>query len=77
MAGCGHMTISGQWSMSSCNAKLDTTICEMNTGMVFLKSKMDIDTSVIVRSCHVRVEVITRYWLIESIHVFINLVITS
>ncbi|XP_017310429.1 C-type mannose receptor 2 isoform X1 [Ictalurus punctatus] len=31
MAGCGHMTISGQWSMSSCNAKLDTTICEMNT----------------------------------------------
>lgn len=33
MAGCGHMTINGQWTMSPCNNKLDATICEMNTGM--------------------------------------------
>ncbi|XP_058267807.1 C-type mannose receptor 2 [Hemibagrus wyckioides] len=31
MAGCGHMTTSGQWTMSSCNIKLDATICELNT----------------------------------------------
>lgn len=36
MAGCGHMTTSGQWTMSSCNIKLDATICELNTGMMCL-----------------------------------------
>ncbi|KAM6957627.1 C-type mannose receptor 2 [Aplochiton taeniatus] len=30
IAGCGHMTTTGQWSMTSCDAKLDAAICQMN-----------------------------------------------
>ncbi|XP_062841105.1 C-type mannose receptor 2 [Trichomycterus rosablanca] len=31
MVGCGHMTTSGQWTVSSCSAKLDAAICQINT----------------------------------------------
>lgn len=31
-AGCGHMTTSGQWTMSPCDAKLDAAICRMGGG---------------------------------------------
>lgn len=30
MAGCGHMTTSGQWAMTPCDAKLDAAICEIS-----------------------------------------------
>lgn len=30
MAGCGHMTTSGQWTMTPCDAKLDAAICEIS-----------------------------------------------
>lgn len=32
MAGCGHMTTSGQWTMTPCDAKLDAAICRMGGG---------------------------------------------
>lgn len=31
-AGCGHMTTSGQWTMTPCDAKLDAAICRMGGG---------------------------------------------
>lgn len=31
MAGCGHMTTSGQWTMTPCDAKLDAAICEIDS----------------------------------------------
>uniref|UniRef100_A0A3Q2PGH8 Mannose receptor C-type 2 n=1 Tax=Fundulus heteroclitus TaxID=8078 RepID=A0A3Q2PGH8_FUNHE len=30
MAGCGHMTSTGQWTMTPCDAKLDAAICQIN-----------------------------------------------
>ncbi|KAG7505964.1 hypothetical protein JOB18_044116 [Solea senegalensis] len=30
MAGCGHMTTTGQWSMSPCDAKLEAAICQIS-----------------------------------------------
>lgn len=30
MAGCGHMTTSGQWTVTPCDAKLDAAICEIS-----------------------------------------------
>uniref|UniRef100_A0A3Q3EI28 Mannose receptor, C-type 2 n=1 Tax=Labrus bergylta TaxID=56723 RepID=A0A3Q3EI28_9LABR len=32
-AGCGHMTTTGQWTMTPCDAKLETTICQIS-GMI-------------------------------------------
>ncbi|XP_054907907.1 C-type mannose receptor 2 [Poeciliopsis prolifica] len=29
MAGCGHMTTTGQWTMTPCDAKLDAAICQI------------------------------------------------
>lgn len=34
MAGCGHMTTSGQWTVTPCDAKMDAAICEIS-GMCF------------------------------------------
>ncbi|TSK77078.1 C-type mannose receptor 2 [Bagarius yarrelli] len=41
MTGCGHMTSNGQWTMSSCNTKLDATICEINSVAAELLSVLD------------------------------------
>ncbi|XP_037544541.1 C-type mannose receptor 2 [Nematolebias whitei] len=30
MAGCGHMTTTGQWTMTPCDAKLEAAICQIN-----------------------------------------------
>lgn len=30
LAGCGHMTTTGQWTMTPCEAKLDTAICQIS-----------------------------------------------
>ncbi|XP_053299336.1 C-type mannose receptor 2 [Pleuronectes platessa] len=30
MAGCGHMTTTGQWTMTPCDAKLDAAICQIS-----------------------------------------------
>ncbi|XP_036003691.1 C-type mannose receptor 2 isoform X1 [Fundulus heteroclitus] len=30
MAGCGHMTSTGQWTMTPCDAKLDAAICQIS-----------------------------------------------
>ncbi|XP_017284979.1 C-type mannose receptor 2 [Kryptolebias marmoratus] len=30
MAGCGHMTTAGQWTMTPCDAKLEAAICQIN-----------------------------------------------
>ena len=30
MAGCGHMTSTGQWVMSPCDDKLEAAICEIS-----------------------------------------------
>lgn len=30
MAGCGHMTTTGQWTMTPCDAKLDAAICKIS-----------------------------------------------
>lgn len=29
MAGCGHMTTTGQWTMTPCDAKLEAAICQI------------------------------------------------
>ncbi|KAL0992746.1 hypothetical protein UPYG_G00097860 [Umbra pygmaea] len=31
LSGCGHMTTIGEWSMSSCEAKLEAAVCQINT----------------------------------------------
>lgn len=31
-AGCGHMTTSGLWTVTPCDAKLDAAICRMGGG---------------------------------------------
>ncbi len=30
MAGCGHMTTTGQWTISPCDAKLEAAICKIS-----------------------------------------------
>lgn len=30
MAGCGHMTTAGQWTMTPCDAKMDAAICQIS-----------------------------------------------
>lgn len=40
MAGCGHMTTSGLWSMTPCDAKLDAAICEI--GGMCTNLKLDV-----------------------------------
>lgn len=30
MAGCGHMTTTGQWTMTPCDAKLEAAICQIS-----------------------------------------------
>lgn len=37
MYGCGHMTTEGQWTVAACNTKLNSAICEINTGKKMLQ----------------------------------------
>uniref|UniRef100_A0A3Q0RNG7 Mannose receptor C-type 2 n=1 Tax=Amphilophus citrinellus TaxID=61819 RepID=A0A3Q0RNG7_AMPCI len=34
MAGCGHMTTTGLWTVTPCDAKLDAAICQMNEPVI-------------------------------------------
>lgn len=38
MAGCGHMTTTGEWTMTPCDSKLEAAICQIS-GM-YLNAKL-------------------------------------
>lgn len=45
MFGCGHMTTTGQWIMTPCDAKLEAAICQI--------SGMCVNTITVYNSLHV------------------------